>query len=59
LSAPELNDIERVWHDLKAHHRAHQSFADPGALDHAIHQEAGTLNAERTALPLAGLRISA
>ena len=31
--APELNDIERVWHDLKAHHLAHQTFADPSALD--------------------------
>ena len=26
--APELNDIELVWHDLKAHHLAHQTFAD-------------------------------
>jgi hypothetical protein len=60
--APELNDIERVWHDLKAHHLAHQTFADPGELDHAIHQAVGALNAERntrTTLPLAGLRISA
>ncbi len=60
--APELNDIERVWHDLKAHHLAHQTFADPGELQHAIHQAVGALNAERTTrttLPLAGLRISA
>ena len=27
--APELNDIEVVWHDLKAHHLAHQTFTDP------------------------------
>ena len=26
--APELNDIEIVWRDLKAHHLAHQTFAD-------------------------------
>jgi len=26
--APELNDIEPVWRDLKAHHLAHQTFAD-------------------------------
>ena len=26
--APELNDIEPVWHDLKAHHLAHQTFTD-------------------------------
>ena len=24
--APELNDIEPVWRDLKAHHLAHQTF---------------------------------
>ena len=29
--APELNDIEVVWHDLKAHHLAHQTFADAEA----------------------------
>ena len=26
--APELNDIEVVWHDLKAHHLAHQTFTN-------------------------------
>ena len=57
--APELNDIERVWRDLKAHHLAHQTFADPATLDRAIHHAVDTLNAERTALPLAELRISA
>jgi transposase len=30
--APELNDIEVVWHDLKAHHLAHQTFTDIAAL---------------------------
>ena len=29
----ELNDIEVVWHDLKAHHLAHQTFNDTQALD--------------------------
>ena len=60
--APELNDIERVWHDFKAQHLAHQTFADPGELEHAIHQAVGALNVERTTrttLPLAALRISA
>ena len=57
--APELNDIERVWYNLKAHHLAHQTFADPDELDHAIHQAADALNAEHTPLPLDGLRISA
>ncbi len=36
--APELNDIEVVWHDLKAHHLAHQTFADTDALDQTIQQ---------------------
>jgi transposase len=31
--APELNDIEVVWHDLKAHHLAHHAFVDNEALD--------------------------
>jgi transposase len=57
--APELNDIEVVWHDLKAHHLAHQTFADTDALDRAIHHAIDELNAERMLLPLAKLRISA
>jgi transposase len=57
--APELNDIEPVWRDLKAHHLAHQTFADPDALDQGIHQAVAALNAERAPLPLAKPRISA
>ena len=57
--APELNDIEPVWRDLKAHHLAHQTFAEPDALDQGIHQAVAALNAERTPLPLAKPRISA
>jgi transposase len=57
--APELNDIELVWRDLKAHHLAHQTFADADALDRAIHRAVGALNDERMALPLAKPRISA
>jgi len=57
--APELNDIEAVWHDLKAHHLAHQTFADADALDRAIHQAVDALNSERRVLPLAKPRISA
>ena len=57
--APELNDIEVVWHDLKAHHLAHHTFANADALDEAIHQAVDALNAERTVLPLAKPRISA
>ena len=57
--APELNDIEVVWHDLKAHHLAHQTFADTDALDRAIRQAVDELNAERMVVPLADSRISA
>ena len=57
--APDLNDIEPVWRDLKAHHLAHQTFADADALDHAIRQAVDALNHERIAPPLAKLRISA
>jgi len=57
--APELNDIEVVWHDLKAHHLAHQTFADTHALDRAIHAAVHALNQERTARPLVKPRISA
>jgi transposase len=57
--SPELNDIETVWRDLKAHHLAHQTFADIDALDRAIHEAVADLNAERMPLPLVKLRISA
>ena len=56
--APELNDIEVVWHDLKARHLAHQTFADADALDRAIHAAVAALN--RSELnPLVIQRISA
>ena len=42
-----------------AHYLAHQTFADLGALDSAIHQAVDALNHERMALPLANSRISA
>jgi transposase len=57
--APELNDIEVVWHDLKAHHLAHQTFTDMAALDTAIHIAVKKLNRERRVIPLADLRVSA
>ena len=57
--APELNDIEVVWHDLKAHHLAHQTFTDADALDRAIHAAVTTLNTERNINPLVKQRISA
>lgn len=57
--APELNDIEVVWHDLKAHHLAHQTFLDTHHLDRAIHEAVAALNRERNRDPLAKRRISA
>jgi transposase len=57
--APELNDIEVVWHDLKAHHLAHQTFTDADALDQAIHAAVIALNQERNLDPLVKQRISA
>jgi DDE superfamily endonuclease len=56
---PELNDIEVVWHDLKAHHLAHQTFIDATELDQAIHTAVKDLNRERIAAALAKPRISA
>jgi transposase len=57
--APELNDIEVVWHDLKAFNLAHKTFTDIAALDHAIHTAVADLNRERMVVPLAKPRISA
>ena len=57
--APELNDIEVVWHDLKAHHLAHQTFTDGAALDRAVHAAVAALNRERSVDPLVSQRISA
>lgn len=57
--APEMNDIERVWHDLKANHLAHQTFADQDALEGAIRHAVGARNQQRALLPLDELRISA
>ena len=56
--APELNDIELVWHDLKANHLAHQTFADIDARDQAIHDATAGLNRQRMPVPLAKPRIS-
>ena len=57
--APELNDIETVWRDLKAHYLAHQTFTDTEDLDRTIHNAIEDLNVERKLHPLANQRISA
>ena len=45
--APELNDIERCWRDLKQHYLANRTFADPDALARAIPDAVARLNHER------------
>jgi transposase len=57
--APELNDIEGVWRDLKRHHLAHQTFTGPDDLDCAIQEAVIKLNTERCCHPLANQRIAA
>ena len=57
--APELNDIEVVWHDLKAHHLAHKTFTDAAALDQDIHAAVAALIQERSVDSLVKYRISA
>lgn len=57
--APELNDIEIVWGDLKARHLAHRTFTDVHSLDSAIHHAVAELNSARNRDPLDGQRISA
>ena len=45
--APELNDIERCWRDLKQHYLANCTFADTDALERAIPDAVARLNHER------------
>jgi len=57
--APELNDIEVLWRDLKRHHLAHQTFTGPDDLDCAIHEAVMQLNAERNRHPSANQQLAA
>jgi transposase len=57
--APELNDIEIVWGDLKARHLAHRAFADLDNLENAVHHADADLNSGRNRDPLDTQRISA
>ena len=45
--APELNDIERCWRDLKQHQLANRTFTDPDAVARAIPDAVARLNYER------------
>jgi transposase len=49
--APELNDIERCWRDLKQHYLANRTFADPDALERTIPNAVANLNYERQTYP--------
>jgi transposase len=57
--APELNDIERSWRDLKGNFLAHQTFTDPDHLDRSIHQAIANMNQERQLPVCTNLRIAA
>ena len=57
--APELNDIEALWRDLKRHHLAHQTFTGVDDLDQAIHEAVMKLNRERNRHPLPNHRMAA
>ena len=45
--APELNDIERIWRDLKRHHLTHRTFKAATDLDTGIRDAVKQLNTER------------
>ena len=45
--APELNDIERAWRDLKRHFIAHLTFGALDDLEYAIQQALHAMNQER------------
>jgi transposase len=45
--APELNDIERSWRDLKRHFLAHRTFRSLDELDAAVARAVDQLNRER------------
>ena len=49
--APELNDMEGVWRDLKRHYLAHQTFTGPDDLDCAIQEAVVKLNTKRNRHP--------
>src|SRR5829696_10186610 len=49
--APELNDIERCWRDLKQHQLANRTFADLDALERTIPNAVAHFNYERQTYP--------
>ena len=57
--APELNDIERSWRDLKRHRLANRTFESADHLDQEIHRAVHDLNRERTKFMCSDLRRAA
>ena len=57
--APELNDIEREWKTLKAHHLAHKTFKNRDDLQVTIDADIEAINSTRKSQPLASQRMSA
>jgi len=57
--APELNDMENGWRDLKQHFLAHQTFDTAEALDDEIHHAISAMNKERANQMFPKLRIAA
>src|SRR5215203_3841448 len=49
--APELNDIERCWRDLKQHYLANRTVADADALERTIPNAVAHFNYERQTYP--------
>lgn len=45
--APELNDIELAWRDLKRHHLAHRTFTKLDDLEITINRSVSAMNRER------------
>jgi len=57
--APELNDIERSWRDLKRHNLANRTFRSLDDLDERIHRAVKDMNNERAKPVCQDLRIPA
>jgi transposase len=52
--APELNDIERDWRNMKCHYLAHQTFTDIDSLDWHIRASVIAINKQRLHRSCAG-----
>lgn len=57
--APELNDIEIVWGQMKKGQLAHKTFSGPEDLDRAIHRAVDAMNSRPIGRPLVNQRIPA